>query len=193
MATSWCCFLQQHDLLHYALWALISKVPPSIKPLWWNMILMPQYHVPLHLTHHPTQLKSILQIFSSPAGHLQSIAPHRNTCFQTRWKWNALGMSKAEVLYVFALQTSWAMWEENECHLLRLINKEHADVQLGRICFGGSNMLTLLNQADNGKFIWRQMTENRIWKWEGKSLGDKRLRIFCTLDQALVVLQHWII
>lgn len=24
----------------------------------------------------------------------------------------------------------------NECHLLRLINKEHAHVQSGRICFG---------------------------------------------------------
>lgn len=28
------------------------------------------------------------------------------------------------------------MCGENECHLLRLINKEHAHVQSGRICFG---------------------------------------------------------
>lgn len=65
----------------------------------------------------------------------------------------------------------------NECHLLGLINKEHADVQLGRICFFfGSRlgyMLSLLNQADNGKFIWEG-----IWKWEGKAYK----RIECTLD-----------
>lgn len=144
------------------------------------MVLMTHY-VP-RFTRRPTQVRSILQIFLSPV--LQSIAPRRNACFQTRSKLNALGMSKAKVLCVFALQTSWAMWEENECHLLWLINKEHADVQLGRICFGGSNMLTLLNQADNGKFIRRQITENRIWKWEGKSLGSNRLRISCTVDQA---------
>lgn len=39
------------------------------------------------------------------------------------------------------------MWGKNECHLLRLINKEHADVQLGRICFGSLlyYMLSVLN------------------------------------------------
>lgn len=101
---------------------------------------------------------------------------------------NALGTSKAKVLCVFALQTSWAMWGENECHLLRLINKEHADVQLGRICFGSwlSYMLSLLNQADNGKFIWEG-----IWKWERKSIKDKNF-LYIRLRSNDAVIQNYL-
>lgn len=105
-------------------------------------------------THHSVQ-KNAFKICPSPARYLQSGAPHQ--AFKHSAGTNSSGMSKAKVLCVFALQTSWAMWEENGCRLLGLINKEHADVQFGRICFWWSL---------HGKWIWRKTTERGCWRWE---------------------------
>lgn len=108
-------------------------------------------------THHSVQ-KNAFKICPSPARYLQSVAPHQ--AFKHSAGTNSSGMSKAKVLRVFALQTSWAMWEENGCHLLGLINEEHADVQFGRICFWWSL---------HGKWIWRKTTGRGCWRCEGAS------------------------
>lgn len=119
--------------LHYALWTPISELPPAprIKPLQWNVILMPR-----PATSHSLHKSEIFFKYVQVQLDFCRALPHTETLAFKLWlEMEALGTSKAKVLRVFALQTSWAMWEENECHLLRLINKEHADVQLGRICF----------------------------------------------------------
>lgn len=149
MATPWCCFLQQHDWTCNTLFGLRSVNSPTLPSYhcseirFWCHSFMSRWFPLIKL------FKIFLKHFLVQLHTLQSSAPHRNMLWNTQASGKLMHKGRVKPRFSMCLHCKQAepCGGKNECHLLRLINKEHADVQLGRICFGSllCYMLSVLN------------------------------------------------